>query len=98
MNGIAKAIPTTTELDELKIRLKTTWTTGDYDVFSRYMEEDAEQFFRRLGVTPGTRLLDVGCGAGQLALIAARAGAEVTGCDIASNWIANARARAAAEG
>ena len=44
------------------------------------------------------RLLDVACGAGQIALIAARAGAEVTGCDIATNWIDQARFRAAAEG
>jgi SAM-dependent methyltransferase len=72
--------------------------TGDYDFFSRYMEKGAEQFFRRLGIKPGTRLLDVGCGAGQLALIAARAGARVTGCDIATNWIDAARTRAAAEG
>jgi ubiquinone/menaquinone biosynthesis C-methylase UbiE len=98
MNAIATATPTNKEFDELKIRLKTTWMTGDYDLFSRFMEKDAEQFFRRLGVTPGTRLLDVGCGAGQLALIAARAGAQVTGCDIATNWIEKARARAAAEG
>ncbi len=97
MNAIAKETQTK-EFDQLKTRLKTTWMTGDYDVFSRYMEKDAEQFFRRLGVKPGTRLLDVGCGAGQLALIAARAGTQVTGCDIASNWIEKARVRAAAEG
>jgi SAM-dependent methyltransferase len=72
--------------------------TGDYDLFSRYMEQDAKKFFDRLGVTPGTRLLDVGCGSGQLALIAARAGAKVTGCDIATNWLEQARDRAAAEG
>jgi SAM-dependent methyltransferase len=41
--------------------------------------------------------LDVGCGAGQLALIAARAGVQVTGCDIATNWLESARQRAAAE-
>ena len=70
-----------------KARLKATWMTGDYDLFSRYMEKDAERFFQRLGIKPGTRLLDVGCGAGQLALIAARAGAKVTGCDIATNWL-----------
>ena len=98
MNAIARATQTSKEIDELKIRLKTTWMTGDYDRFSRFMEKDAEYFFQRLGVTPGTRLLDVGCGAGQLALIAARAGAKVTGCDIATNWIEQARARAAAEG
>lgn len=72
--------------------------TGDYDLFSRYMQKDAERFFQRLGVTPGTRLLDVGCGAGQLALIAARAGAQVNGCDISPNWLEKARGRAAAEG
>ena len=98
MNAIASATQTSREFDELKIRLKTTWMTGDYDLFSSFMEKGAEQFYLRLGVTPGTRLLDVGCGAGQLALIAARAGARVTGCDIAANWLERARARAAAEG
>jgi len=86
------------EFEQLKSRLKTTWMTGDYDTFSRHMEKGAEEFYARLGVTPGARLLDVGCGAGQLALIAVRAGADVTGCDIATNWIEKARARAAAEG
>ena len=98
MNAIARETQMTTDFDQLKIRLKTIWMTGDYDLFSRFMEKDAEQFFRRLGVTPGTRLLDVGCGAGQLALIAARAGAQVTGCDIATNWLEKGRARAAADG
>ena len=93
----ATAAPTSTEVDELKSRLQATWMTGDYDLFSRYMEQDAQKFFHRLGVTPGTRLLDVGCGSGQLALIAARAGAKVTGCDIATNWLEQARDRAASE-
>jgi SAM-dependent methyltransferase len=98
MSAIAKEILTTADLDQLKVRLKSTWMTGDYDVFARFMEKDAEVFYQRLGITPGTRLLDVGCGAGQLALIAARAGAVVTGCDIATNWLERARTRAAAEG
>jgi SAM-dependent methyltransferase len=82
---------------DLKTRLKTTWMAGDYDVFSRFMQNDAELFFRRLGIPPKTLLLDVGCGSGQLALIAARAGVYVVGCDIAPNWIEKARARATAE-
>ena len=98
MNAKAKETEKTTEFDQLKNRLKATWMTGDYDLFSRFMQKDAELFFQRLGVTPGTRLLDVGCGAGQLALIAARSGAQVTGCDISTNWLEKARARAAAEG
>jgi SAM-dependent methyltransferase len=98
MNAIAQGILTSADLDQLKTRLKSTWMTGDYDLFARYMEKDAEVFYQQLGITPGTRLLDVGCGAGQLALIAARAGAVVTGCDIATNWLERARTRAAAEG
>ena len=90
--------PTTHEINQLKTRLKTTWMTGDYDTFSRYMETDAHLFFRRIGVHRGASLLDVGCGAGQLALIAARDGVKVTGCDIAPNWIERARSRAKAEG
>src|SRR5690242_8406617 len=87
-----------TGLDELKTRLRNTWMTGDYGRFSRYMERDAEAFYRRLPIKPGAELLDVGCGAGQLSLIAARAGVRVTGCDIATNWLAQARRSAAAEG
>ena len=98
MSTITKETETTEDFEQLKTRLKTTWMTGDYDVFSRFMQKDATQFFGRLGIKPETRLLDVGCGAGQLALIAARAGAKVSGCDIAVNWLEKARARAAAEG
>src|SRR5439155_18098295 len=50
MSANPKSTPTSKEFDELKMRLKTTWMTGDYDVFSRFMEKDAEQFFRRLGI------------------------------------------------
>lgn len=82
------------ELDQLKTRLKTMWMAGDYGHFARYLEPGALEFFRNLGVTPGERVLDVGCGAGQLSLPAARAGAEVTGVDIATNLIDQARARA----
>lgn len=86
------------EIDQLKTHLRSTWMTGNYDKFSRFMEQDAETFFRRLDIAPGSRLLDVGCGAGQIALIAARNGVRATGCDIAVNWLEQARARAAAEG
>jgi len=85
-------------LGELKSQLRKTWMTGDYGRFSRYMERDAEAFYRRLHIKPGAQLLDVACGAGQLSLIAARAGTRVTGCDNASNWLVQARRSAAAEG
>ena len=92
------ALQQQTEMDDLKTRLRKTWMTGDYGRFSRYMERDAEAFYLRLPIKPGAQLLDVACGAGQLSLIAARAGMRVTGCDIAANWLAQARRSAAVEG
>ena len=53
-----------TGLDELKTRLRDTWMTGDYGRFSRYMERDAEAFYRRLPIKPGAQLLDVGMRSG----------------------------------
>ena len=89
---------TTSEMDTLKTRLKATWMSGDYGHFATYLEPGALAFLERLAVTPGTRMLDVACGAGQLAIPAARAGVRVTGVDIAVNSIERARARAKAEG
>lgn len=86
------------EVASLKTRLKNIWMAGDYDRFSRYMEGSARDFYERLNVAPGCQLLDVGCGSGQLALIAAKDGLEVTGVDIAGNLVERARGRARAEG
>lgn len=85
-------------MEALKARLKAAWNTGDYGRFATYLEPGALEFLARIPIKPGDRLLDVACGAGQVAVPAARAGAEVTGIDIAPNWIAQARARAEAEG
>ena len=86
------------EMEALKARLKTTWMSGDYAHFAQYLEPGALDFLARLNLAPGTSMLDVGCGAGQIAIPAARAGVRVTGIDIAANLIAKARERAAAEG
>lgn len=85
------------EMESLKARLKATWMAGDYGHFAKYLEPGALEFLARLAVAPGTRMLDVGCGAGQIAIPAARAGVRVTGVDIALNSIEQARARALAE-
>jgi 2-polyprenyl-3-methyl-5-hydroxy-6-metoxy-1,4-benzoquinol methylase len=88
----------TPEIESLKGRLKATWMSGDYGHFATYLKPGAMEFLARLEIAPGTRMLDVACGAGQIAIPAARAGAFVTGIDIASNLVEQARARAAAEG
>src|ERR1700742_4704794 len=89
---------TALEISGLKAQLKETWMAGDYDRFSRYMEQGARIFYEQLDVPAGCQLLDVACGSGQLALWAARDGVKVTGVDIAPNLVQRAQARAHAEG
>jgi 2-polyprenyl-3-methyl-5-hydroxy-6-metoxy-1,4-benzoquinol methylase len=90
--------PLTPEMETLKARLKATWMAGDYGHFATYLEPGALEFLARIPIKPGDRVLDVACGAGQISIPAARAGARVTGIDIATNSIEQARSRARAEG
>jgi SAM-dependent methyltransferase len=87
----------TPEMEALKTRLKATWMSGDYGHFATYLEPGALEFLSRIHIEPGARILDVACGAGQTAIPMSRAGAKVTGVDIATNLIEQARARAQAE-
>lgn len=87
----------TPEMETLKAKLKATWMSGDYGHFATYLEPGALEFLSRINIEPGTRVLDVACGAGQTAIPMSRAGAKVTGIDIAPNLIEQARARARAE-
>jgi SAM-dependent methyltransferase len=83
--------------DALTARVQSTWTSGDFGRIARSYERGAAEFIARLELEPGDEVLDVACGTGNLALPAARAGATVTGVDIAPNLIAQAKARAAEE-
>jgi SAM-dependent methyltransferase len=94
----ATATPVTPEMEALKTRLKSTWESGDYGVFAKYLEPGALEFFERLNLQAGIRLLDVGCGAGQLTIPAAKRGIKVTAVDLAQNLVDQANERAKAEG
>ena len=87
----------TPEMEALKTRLKATWMSGDYGHFATYLEAGALEFLSRFPIEPGARVLDVACGAGQTAIPMSRAGAKVTGVDIATNLIEQAGTRAQAE-
>ncbi len=86
------------DLAALKTRLKGVWSAGDFGQIARSYETGAAEFVADLHIAPGARVLDVACGTGNLALPAARAGATVTGVDIAPNLVEQARERARAEG
>jgi SAM-dependent methyltransferase len=86
------------DLAAVKARQKATWESGDFGQIARTIENVAEEFMARQSIPAGAQVLDVACGTGNLAVIAARRGGAVSGIDIAANLIATARARAAAEG
>jgi ubiquinone/menaquinone biosynthesis C-methylase UbiE len=86
------------EMETLKTRLKSMWMAGDFGQIAKQIQASADQFISRLALKPGDQVLDVACGTGNTAIPAARAGATVTGSDIATNLLEQARARAAAEG
>ena len=88
----------TTEMEALKSRLRSTWIAGDFGVIAKSIETGAEEFVARLDLESGMKVLDVACGTGNLAIPAAKTGADVTGIDIAPNLIEQAQARAAEMG
>ncbi len=85
-------------IEPLKEKLKATWMAGDFGRIAKQIAASGEEFIARLGLKSGDRVLDVACGSGNLAVPAARTGATVTGVDIATNLLDQARDRAKAEG
>jgi ubiquinone/menaquinone biosynthesis C-methylase UbiE len=88
----------TPEMETLKGKLRGMWIAGDFGEIAKSIAEGAEEFASRLDLKPGMRVLDVATGTGNLAIPAAKTGADVTGVDIAPNLIEQATARAEAEG
>lgn len=87
----------TPEMQAIKERMKAVWSAGDFGVVARIIYHEGEAFINRLNIKPGSRVLDVACGTGNLSLPAARLGADVTGIDIVPDLIRQAKERASAE-
>ncbi|HSR08579.1 MAG TPA: class I SAM-dependent methyltransferase [Bryobacteraceae bacterium] len=77
---------------------KALWEKGDFTAIAAFMRQSGEAVVQSLGVTAPLRVLDLGCGDGTTAVPLARAGAEVTGIDIARNLVEAGNKRAAAAG
>jgi len=89
---------TPVETDVLAARTKATWMAGDFGKIAKSYEPGAAEFIERLHLRPTEQVLDVACGTGNLAIPAARSGAQVTGIDIAPNLVEQAQAWAHSEG
>ena len=75
-----------------------TWSGASYERIAETFAPIHDRIVDALAIEPGTRVLDVACGTGGVALRAARAGAEVVGIDISADQLAKARDAAAAAG
>jgi SAM-dependent methyltransferase len=69
------------------------WGRGEYELRERAYEPIHERLIERVDPRPGERVLDVGCGLGEVAARAARAGADVTAIDLSPEMIERARRR-----
>src|SRR3954468_11745360 len=74
------------------------WGEGHYEHVAPQLIPAAERVVERLAPQPGEHVVDVGCGTGNAALVAARRGARVTGVDPAARLLELAQAAARAEG
>jgi SAM-dependent methyltransferase len=76
------------------------WAPGTTRVsaFTTGTEQEVNFLVDALGLQPGQRVLDVGCGPGRHALALARRGYRVTGVDASEDFIGLATANAAAAG
>jgi len=79
-------------------RQQETWATGDFHEIARQNVVMAEALCAAIDPRGGDRVLDIACGSGTAALVAARRYCEVTGIDYVSALIERAEQRAAAEG
>src|SRR6187455_3454407 len=77
---------------------KALWEKGDFTRIAASMRESGDALVAELGITPGLKVLDLGCGDGTTALPAARRGADVLGVDIARNLVEAGNKRAQEEG
>ena len=66
--------------------------------FTKGTEQEVAFLTAALGLLPGMRLLDVGCGPGRHSLALSRRGMDVFGIDISTRFVELATASAAAEG
>ncbi|MBV8991708.1 MAG: class I SAM-dependent methyltransferase [Solirubrobacterales bacterium] len=83
----------------LKLAHRATWAAGDYPAVARHIADSpVRDALTAAQVRPGTRVLDVATGSGNVALLAAEARAQVVGLDLVPELLDVAHSRAVAAG
>jgi ubiquinone/menaquinone biosynthesis C-methylase UbiE len=78
--------------------VRLDWSVGHYETTAEQLNPVSVAVVERAAISRGDRVVDVGCGTGNTALLAAHRGAHVTGVDPAGRLLEVARARATESG
>jgi ubiquinone/menaquinone biosynthesis C-methylase UbiE len=92
------AAPVHPDLAAIKSRQQGAWSSGDYAVVGTTLQIVGEELCEVLDLRPGSKVLDVAAGNGNVTLAAARRWCEVASTDYVPALLERGRARAEAEG
>jgi SAM-dependent methyltransferase len=84
--------------EELKSKQSVMWGNGPYQNVTETLTDLHERVIDRLAPAEGVTWLDLACGTGAMAELAAKRGADVTGIDLAPALIETAKERAQSQG
>ena len=71
--------------------IRERWALGDYRSIGKVISPVSARLVRLANVKPINSVLDIACGFGNTAITARRAGAKVTGIDIAPELLTQAK-------
>jgi ubiquinone/menaquinone biosynthesis C-methylase UbiE len=89
--------PAQPDLAAVKARQQGAWSAGDYAIVGTTLQIVGEDLCEALNLRPGSKVLDVAAGNGNVTLAAARRWCEVTSTDYVPALLERGRERAAAE-
>jgi SAM-dependent methyltransferase len=87
----------TPDFTAIRQRQQQAWATGDFSVVGRAQQVVGEMLVEAVDLRAGSKVLDVACGAGNVAIAAARRYCDVTGLDFVPALLERGRERAQAE-
>src|SRR5436305_9561807 len=86
------------DLSAVKQRQQGAWSSGDYAIVGTTLQIVGEQLCETLNLRPGSKVLDVAAGNGNVTLAAARRWCDVVSTDYVPSLLERGGMRAAAEG